>query len=37
VPPLQIQRQIEVRRQRPDRVTAIDAYCAAYGLQSQEF
>jgi hypothetical protein len=26
VPPLEVQRQVEVRRQRPDRVAAIDEY-----------
>jgi hypothetical protein len=31
VPPLELQRRIEVSRQRPDRVTAIDDYRAALG------
>lgn len=31
VPPLELQRQVEARRQRPERVAAIDAYCTTHG------
>jgi hypothetical protein len=35
VPPLELLRRIEVSRQRPDRVAAIDDYCAAHGRERQ--
>jgi hypothetical protein len=35
VPPLEVQRRVEVRRQRPDRVAAIDEYRRTRGQEQQ--